>query len=241
MSLPIVNIINYIKTTLSYRNIKELDLRFSHLDFESGNISLYELFCLSLIVKVMEPSLVMEFGTFNGRTTINIAHNLIDASHIITVDLPFDSNRTDGTLARLRTKFPLANGMNDPNDELGFVGKRKLFENHNYNSSGKIRQVWADTASLDPKHPEWFEKVELIFIDASHTMENCYNDSWLAYEIIKKYGIIIWHDYKGWEGVTKALDTVFDKFGNGYINMFQIQDTSLAVGMVTSKGGMNLW
>lgn len=241
MPLPIVNIIDFIKNTLSYSNTKELDLKLSHLDFESGNISLYELICLSLIVKVMEPSLVMEFGTFNGRTTINIAHNLSEASHIITVDLPFDKNQPNGTLAKLRTKFPLANGKNDPNDELGFVGKKKIFENHKYYSGGRIRQVWSDTASIDPKYPEWFEKVELVFIDASHTMENCYNDSWLAYELIKKYGLIIWHDYDGWEGVTKALDLIYTKFGKEFISMSRIQDTSLAVGMVMSKGGMELW
>jgi len=239
MPLPIVDIVDFLKNTLSLKDQQHLDLGLSHLEFESGNISLYETVCLCSIIKVMEPKLVMEFGTFNGRTTINIAHNLPTDGRIITVDLPIQ-NKTVGTIAKLKTKFKLADGRTDPNDELGFVGKSKFFENHVYKASGRIQQVWSDTAMLDPNHIEWKDKVDLFFIDASHTYENCYNDSFIAYEIIKKYGIIIWHDYNGWPGVTKALDQIDSKL-NKVIKINQIKDTSLAVGMVMSKEGMDLW
>jgi hypothetical protein len=240
MPLPVVDIVDFLKNTLSLKDHQHFDLGLSHLEFESGNIGLYEMVCLCSIIKVLEPNLVMEFGTFNGRTTINIAHNLPTEGRIITVDLPFNTEDPFGSSVRIKTKFKLADGKADPNDELGFIGKFKFFENHVYKASGRIQQVWSDTAMLDPNHVEWKDKVDLFFIDASHTYENCYNDSFIAYEIIKKYGIIIWHDYNGWPGVTKALDQINSKLFN-YIKPVQIKDTSLAVGMVMSKEGMDLW
>lgn len=239
MPLPQIDIIEFLKTSYTFND--SIKIKFTNLDFESGNTSLFELFCICSIVGVSEPNLVMEFGTFNGRTTINIAHNLPNDGRIITVDLPFNQNAKKGTLAKIKTMYPLADGKNDPNDELGFVGHDKIFDDHAYKRNGKIQQVWADTASIDPNYIEWYNKVDLFFIDASHTFENCYNDSWIAYEIIKRYGTIIWHDYNGWEGVTKALDLVCEKFGGNYIDMKHIKDTSLAVGVVINKEGINSW
>jgi hypothetical protein len=239
MPLPIIDIVDFLKNTLTYTDNNEIDFRFSHLNFESGNIGLYEIFCLCSIVRVLQPELVMEFGTFNGRTTINIAHNLPVGSRIITVDLP-TPDLPLGSSSRIKTKFKLADGKCDPNDELGFVGKNKLFNNHLYFKTGRIQQVFSDTALIQPSYPIWYNKVQLFFIDASHTYENCYNDSFIAYEIIKRYGLIIWHDYNGWQGVTKAVDQIYSKL-NKFIDMHQIKDTSLAVGMVMSKEGMDLW
>lgn len=234
MPLPIVDIIDFLKNKLSFRDNQNLKLNLSYLEFKSGNISLYELFCICSIVKVLEPNLVMEFGTFDGRTTINIANNLPINGKIITVDLPFP-DKPEGTPVKLKTKFRLADGIEDKNDELGFVGVPKLFENHMYKTSGKIQQIWSDTAMIDPINSKWKNKVDLFFIDASHTYENCYNDSKIAYQIIKQYGIIIWHDYNGWPGVTKALDQIGTD-ASEFIKPVQIKDTSLAVGIVTFKG-----
>jgi hypothetical protein len=240
--LPQVDIVSFLNENFDFNN--ELKLKLTNLEFKSGNISLFELFCICAIIKVRSPELVMEFGTFNGRTTINIANNLPDDSKIITFDLPFDQNAKKGTLFKVKTKFPLADGKTDPNDELGFVGHEKLFKDHFYYKFGKIKQIWADTGSIDSKSEEWNNKADLFFIDASHTFENCYNDSKTAYEIIKQFGIIIWHDYGGWDGVTKAIDLIYEKINKTniiYINMYHIKDTSLAVGVVINKGGIDLW
>lgn len=53
-----------------------------------GNVSLLELLILNHIVEQQAPATVFEFGTFDGRTTLNFAANAPDSTRIYTIDLP---------------------------------------------------------------------------------------------------------------------------------------------------------
>lgn len=200
---------------------KDLDdfttINFKCLKYVSGNISMTELFYIVMTVALFKPKMIMEFGTYNGRTTLNMAINVFN-SHIITVDLPRNKKN--------RTKFPLeSKGLQRGLDETGYVGnKSKLWQGQEPIIVNKITQIWEDTARL--KFDKYKNKVDFLFIDASHSYENCKNDTLNSHKIIKKHGIIYWHDYAGWPGVTQALNEYYIDQGKPE-NMFWFNDTSI--------------
>lgn len=169
--------------------------------YENGNISFFETVVICLFCANNKPKTVLEFGTFNGRTTINIAANIPPKAEIITVDLPKKDLRN--------TRYALE-GINedDENDELGYVGKTiKVYQKHPLALKGKIKQFWMDTADFPVQ--DYNNHFDFIFVDASHTYDNCRNDSLNALKCVKEDGFILWHDYAGWPGVTQALDEIY--------------------------------
>ena len=195
-----------------------MTINFKCLRFVSGNISLTELFHIAMTVSLFSPNWIMEFGTFNGRTTLNMAINN-ESANIITIDLP--KNQVN------RTRFPLeSKGTNEMQlDETGYVGlKGKLWKGQSEDITQRITQVWSDTAKV--KFDQFKDKIDFLFIDASHTYENCKNDSYNGHKVIKDHGIIFWHDYGGWPGVTKALNEYYIN-ENKPEKMYWFSDTSI--------------
>ena len=58
------------------------------LDSPMGGVRLSELAIVSAIAAATHPRMVFEFGTLNGRTTLNLALNTADDCDIYTLDLP---------------------------------------------------------------------------------------------------------------------------------------------------------
>jgi len=188
-------------------------IHFKCLKYVSGNISMTELFYLVMTVRLFKPAMIMEFGTYNGRSTLNMAINT--EGTITTVDLPRSK--------KLRTSYPLAREKDL--DESGYVGlKHKLWQGQDKEITSRIVQVWQDTAKL--KFERYMNKYGFIFIDASHTKDNCKNDSYNAHKMKTRHGIIYWHDYNGWPGVTEALNEYYEEEGRPE-KMYWFNDTSL--------------
>ena len=61
----------------------------------NGNVSIYELLAIVLLVRARQPKALFEIGTFDGRTTLNLAANALKDSRVHTLDLP--SSRLDQT------------------------------------------------------------------------------------------------------------------------------------------------
>lgn len=191
-------------------------INFKCLKYVSGNISLTELFTIVMAVSLFKPKHIMEFGTFNGRTTLNMAINC--NALITTVDLPRNKKH--------RTKFPLEDKGNLRGlDETGYVGnKAKLWQGQDPEIVGRIKQVWEDSAKLP--FSKYKNEIDFLFIDASHTYENCKNDSYNGHKIIKKGGFVFWHDYNGWPGVVEALNEYYLEQGKPK-DMYWFNDTSI--------------
>jgi hypothetical protein len=192
-----------------------------HPSFKSGNISLYELICLNIIINIVNPIHILEFGTFNGRTTLNFAANAPTAK-IKTVDLPLEDIE--------KTKLPLEQKQNyDDMDELGFIGHPKLFNEAKYQIlSTNIKQIWMDTAEFE--HSKYyFRGYDFIFIDASHSFEYCFKDAQTALNVIqhRPNSSIIFHDYDGWPGVTEALNKIYSTIL--LEKMYHIDGTSMVI------------
>lgn len=217
--IPEVDVQEFFKRiNLSY-NLTHFEL--PEPSYENGNISFFETVIICLLCKNVFPVNVLEFGTFNGRTTINIAANIPENGNVITVDLPKSKLKN--------TKYKLE-GVNekDEHDELGYVGKTtKLYMRHDRYRS-KIKQFWMDTADFPAE--EYESTFGFIFVDASHTYENCKNDTHTALKCVKDYGFILWHDYAGWPGVTQALDEIYSKLTpNKQSRWIHIKGTSMVL------------
>ena len=179
-------------------------------EFEDGNISNLEIDCICRIVKKYNPAALFEIGTFNGRTSLNMAANMSPESKIYTLDLPQKSIS--------ETKLRIKSG------EKKFINKEisgKQFIGTPYEK--QIIQIYADSAKYD--YSEFINKIDLVFIDGSHSYEYVINDTKIAINLLRNgKGIIIWHDY-GWNEVIRALNEFYNDDAR-FSNLKNIEGTS---------------
>ena len=158
-----------------------------------GHTTEFELKVISNLANHFKPKKIFEIGTFEGRTTLNMALNA-DTAEIITLDLPGEELEN--------TQMKIAVG------EARYVKKQRSgerFLDHPVHS--RIKQVFGDSATFDfsPYH----KTVDMVFIDGSHAYDYVLNDTRKAFDIIAPGGIILWHDYTNWEGVRDALNVLY--------------------------------
>lgn len=148
---------------------------------KSGEISLHEALILGAITSLFKPKRIFEFGTYKGFSTLCFALNSPQDCQILTLDLP--------STLRKKTKYKVEIGPLTP---LSFeVGER--IKKYHKETTSRIKQLYADSADFD--YSPYEKNIDLIFIDGNHQYENVKNDSQAAFYMLKKNGIIIWHDY----------------------------------------------
>jgi Methyltransferase domain len=161
----------------------------------NGNVRLGELAVLAQAAASATPGdEVIEIGTFDGRTTLNLSLNAPPRSPVFTLDLPPDQ----------ATEFQLAAG------ERHFVDKPVPGERFRAcapqwrEQAGRIVQLIGDSATFD-----WsahLGKAGMVFVDGSHAYDYARKDSETAFRLVARGGTVLWHDYGVWEGVTRALE-----------------------------------
>lgn len=155
------------------------------------SIDALEVMYLVSILQSIGARKVLEIGTWDGNTALNIATNLPDGAEVVTIDLPPESS---GDMSL--DISPMLNNMTD-RKRLGIQYKGTAQE-------GKIRQVYGDSATLD-----WSTlggPFDAIFIDGCHDYAYVRSDTENALSIIRPGGTIIWHDYGMIEDVSDYLD-----------------------------------
>ncbi len=146
------------------------------------NVLLYETLVINALVKRYNPKILFEIGTFDGRTTINLAINSPDEAIVYTLDLPLQNIDKSPPGYRFTSK-----------DEEELPEK------------GKIVQLYGDSAKFD--YSPYLDRVDFIFIDGNHSYDYVVNDTQVALKLLRQgKGVIVWHDYNAWNGVTKALN-----------------------------------
>ena len=183
-------------------------------DYARGNVSLLELLIINQLIASSKPSKIFEFGTFDGRTTLNMAANSPEGALVYTLDLPRESMAD--------TKFDLET------PELELIEK-DLSGSRFYarKESEKIRQFYGDSAQFDFR--PYAGQVDFIFVDASHAYDYVLSDSENALKMLNgKQGLILWHDYGVWNGVTRALNELQSQRAE-FIELKHIDGTSLAI------------
>ena len=86
----------------------------------------------------------------------------------------------------------------------------------------KINQVYGDSATFD--FSPFYDSIDLMFIDGSHHYQYVKRDSGNALKMIRNGGVIVWHDFLVWPGVTKSLLEL-----SKTLKIHHIKDTSLVI------------
>lgn len=168
---------------------------------ESGNVRISELGIISLLAKrCQNDSIIFEIGTLDGRTTINLAINSLESCKIYTLDLP-QNKETKFNIEEVERRFI---DKQEPGLRYKSCGERFFLK-----YKAKITQLLGDSATFDFSPFE--NKCGLVFVDGSHAYEYARVDSYSALKIVKDGGVIIWHDYGVWRGVTQALEELEEK------------------------------
>lgn len=178
-----------------------------------GHTTEFELKVISNLVKRLNPKSIFEIGTFQGRTTLNMALNIDPDAKIITLDLP--SGDLDSTQMKIEE------------GEVRYVKKESSGDRFmNHPMAYKIHQVFGDSATFS--FSEYENSIDLAFIDGSHAYEYVLNDSQKILSIMRPGGLIIWHDYTNWPGVWTALNELYQT-NSSYKNIKHIGGTSIAI------------
>lgn len=158
---------------------------------------------------------IVEFGTFRGRTTFNLALN--SSGEITTVDIGHELGKAIDV------------GVNIEKQEYATHTTGELFLSAPPEIRDKIKQMRGDSTKLDYSH--LYGKVGMVIVDGGHSYEVCKSDSEQALRMVKPGGIIIWDDYGSfWPGVVQALDELSKR-----ITLYNLPHENLVVYIAPTK------
>lgn len=182
--------------TLSWRACTRFRaLRLIEEENRNGNVRISELGILAaLAADCPDGTNIFEIGTFDGRTTLNMALQSPPSCSVYTLDLPPDHE----------TRFNLAEGDRHMVDKEESGARYRKYADSLPEVTGKIHQLYGDSAEFD--YAPWEHSCSLVFVDGSHAYEYARSDTMAAMRLVREGGVIVWHDYGIWEGVTRALE-----------------------------------
>lgn len=152
-------------------------------EWVQGNLLECNLSFINKLVSYLRPNIILEIGTYKGRTTYNMAKNTPDTTKIITIDPCLDVNYFSGSDARYLQK----------KSEVGLSYKGTEVEN-------RITQIYEDSTTIEcqKKLDKLLngEKIDVAFIDGGHTFENIKHDfEELVLPRLNEGGVVIFDDY----------------------------------------------
>lgn len=164
---------------------------------ENGNVRISELGILcALAAGCKDSTNIFEIGTFDGRTTLNIALNAPSKCKVYTLDIPPDQE----------TKFELDKGERHMVDKHIPGSRYEKYRSKYPAAISNIHQLFGDSATFD--FSPYKDSCSLVFVDGSHAYDYVMSDTRAAMSMVVSGGVVIWHDYGIWEGVTKALEKI---------------------------------
>jgi predicted O-methyltransferase YrrM len=156
----------------------------------NGNFSRYlnwnETAILVALVKSVSPRVMIEFGCNEGRTAKIVLKNVSSLERYIGIDVPSNHQPTlDCQVKEIPSEAAIY-----ANDDRFFL-------------------LLCPSVDLSA---DKLEPCDAVFIDGDHSEEAVIFESLLAKELVRKGGIIVWHDYGNPAvEVTDALDHLSDQ------------------------------
>jgi hypothetical protein len=203
--LPVIELSQVVGETGPIRILEPLQ--------RDGNMPHLELLAINSLVAYHRPKAIFEIGTFDGRTSLNMAANSPLEGVVYTVDLPVSGIDS--------TALPLS-----PFDRAYVDKETPGARIAGQDCASKIIQLSGDSAAFD--FSPYLGKMNCVLVDGAHTYEYAMNDSEVARRLLaKNEGIILWHDYGNCDGVTIALNQLYS--GEGFWSGLRwIKGTTLA-------------
>jgi len=178
-----------------------------------GNVRLSELALLGLAARdVALGSEIIEIGTFDGRTALNLAINAPRGVSIATLDLP----------AHQRPALAIEQSERQYVDKPEPGARLRDCDDVWREAASRVVQLRGDSATFD-----WsahLGRAGLVFVDGSHAYDYAKTDSETAMRLVAPGGIVLWHDYGVWPGVARALEELE---GARHLGLINIRGTSL--------------
>jgi hypothetical protein len=185
-----------------------LDLRFVDVN---GSTPYRDLIAIVTLAKKQNPKVALEFGTYFGSTTANLALNLPDAM-IHTIDLPEDDSVASALIE------------GQPVDDLHLIHGRQLGKTFRGTPlASRIVQHQGDTATYD--YGVIPGPVSFFLVDGSHTHEYALSDTLHSFSIAQGESTFLWHDCEPFTpGVLRCM---LDLIEAG-LPVVRVENTSLA-------------
>jgi hypothetical protein len=181
------------------------------LGYQDGNVRPVELLTIGSIISESKPLRILEVGTFNGNTTLQMALNAPENAKVYTLDLPYGSHA--GVLSINAKDLNYIRSRDRPH--------RAYVET---DAGSKICELFGDSAKVNFSEMTGPLPVDLAFIDGSHSYDYVKNDTEKVFSIMAPGGIVLWHDYDfRWPGVCKYLNEL-----NSSLAIWKIEDTTIA-------------
>ncbi len=177
---------------------------------EMGVVHPYETLVMAAITRLINPDLILEFGTSQGRSTMLFASNAGNPANVHTLDLVKEA-RGDYTAATMH---------GDP--DIGLVFKNTTAET-------KIRQFLRRPAEGIPEamHP-YSGQYNLLFVDAAHDYASVKSDTEAALSVAAEGAVLLWHDFYIHSAVASGVrDYLIDLYGEGGLALRHIAGTFL--------------
>src|ERR1035441_2889937 len=155
------------------------------------SIDAAELMVLCAIERFIGATNVLEVGTYDGNTALNLAANLCGEGRVTTMDLPPDWG------GRFVHEVPDSHWNVTDRQKVGAQYRNTSYER-------RIKQILGDSASVD-----WQDlnpPFDLIFIDGCHYSEYVRADTKNALTNLRPGGIVVWHDYGDIKDVSRVVD-----------------------------------
>lgn len=158
-------------------------------NYKKGDLDNQNVAFINQLVAYMKPSIILEIGTYRGRTTYNMAKNS-EHSNIITIDI---ANLDTNTYSSVDMKY------HQKTEKVGEYFK-------NTKAGEKITQIIADSltpecqilldAELSILAPMGNKKIDFAFIDAGHDYDSVrHNFEELVLPRMKQGGVVVFDDY----------------------------------------------
>lgn len=194
--------------------LQYLSWSYGHLTHDDG------LILLASLVRHIAAKKVFEFGTFSGRTTVNLAINLssdresrvysLDRAHLAQEEIP---------------KNPQEEGYMDKTDLLRAVFRHKPLPE---DLRERILLLEGDSRTFDLT--QLYGQMDLVFVDGGHTQEVIASDTGNALKMVRPGGVIVWDDYGDYfPDVRDCLDAL-----SGTHPLYRDKKTNLVVHRVAS-------
>lgn len=145
---------------------------------------------LSALCTAVGAGSFFEIGTNRGRTTLSVARTNPEIE-IVTLDLPSPE-------AGHETELDLTEA-----DKRLFTDWRRGEAFDGEPEAERITQVLGDSATFD--YSPYEGKMDVVFIDGSHSYPYVTNDTHAAERMLSETGMIVWDDYPGFPGVIKCV------------------------------------
>lgn len=156
-------------------------VKLQNFSLREGNVSYLELLVIGSVVAKYKPKNLLEIGTFDGCTTLQLALNSCEDATVHTLDLEKIAPDDPGMLI----------------EDLKYIfdekKKRKKYER--LACREKIIEHIGDSREVDFSRFCKKQKVDFCFIDGGHSYECVKNDTEKLFDVLSEDACVLWHDY----------------------------------------------